>query len=51
MQFGFQELVNESDTPNLIRWIRQINERPATKRMFTEVPMERLQPKPAEAGA
>ena len=51
MQFGFQELVNESDTPNLIRWIRQINDRPATKRMFVEVPMERLSPKPAEARA
>ena len=51
MQFGFQELVNEADTPSLIRWIKQINERPATKRMFEEVPMERLSPKPAEASA
>ena len=48
MQFGFQELVNEADTPGLIRWIRQINERPATRRMFEEVPMERLAPKPAQ---
>jgi glutathione S-transferase len=46
MQFGFQELVNDADTPNLIRWIKQINERPAAKRMYEEVPMERLpQPK------
>jgi len=51
MQFGFQELVNENDTPNLLRWIRQINDRPAAKRMYAEVPMERLQPKPAEASA
>ena len=49
MQFGFAELVNEADTPNLLRWIRQINERPAAKRMFAEVPMERLRPHEAEA--
>lgn len=42
MQFGFPELVNETDTPGLIRWINQINARPATKKMFAQVPMERL---------
>jgi glutathione S-transferase len=47
MQFGFAELVNEADTPGLMRWIRQINERPAAKRMFAEVPMERLRPQAA----
>ena len=40
MQFGFSELVNEADTPHLLRWIGQINERPACKKMFAEVPHE-----------
>lgn len=44
MQHGFAELVNEVDTPGLVRWINQISERPAVKRMYTEVPMERLGP-------
>ncbi|WP_338468260.1 glutathione S-transferase family protein [Novosphingobium sp. ZN18A2] len=44
MQFGFAEQVNTSDTPHLVRWIEQINERPAVKKMFAEVPMERLGP-------
>ncbi len=40
MQFGFSELVNESATPKLIDWLGRINARPATKRMFAEVPSE-----------
>ncbi|MDE2570641.1 MAG: glutathione S-transferase family protein, partial [Sphingomonadales bacterium] len=44
MQFGFADLVNTSDTPHLVRWIEQINARPAVKEMFAEVPMERLGP-------
>lgn len=40
MQFGFSELVNKDDTPGLLRWIEQINERPAAKKMFAEVPRE-----------
>ena len=47
MQFGFAELVNPSDTPHLVRWIEQINARPAAKRMFAEVPFERLDPEEA----
>lgn len=42
MEMGFSELVNESDTPHLVRWIRQINERPAAKDMFAHVPRERF---------
>ncbi len=42
MQFGFADLVNDSDTPNLLRWMKQINDRPAAKKMYAEVPMERL---------
>lgn len=44
MQFGFADLVNTSDTPHLVRWIEQINQRPAVKTMFAEVPMEKLGP-------
>ena len=44
MQNGFAELVNTGDTPHLVRWIEQINQRPAVRRMFAEVPMERLGP-------
>lgn len=40
MQNGFAELVNREDTPGLMRWIEQINERPAVKRMFANVPRE-----------
>jgi glutathione S-transferase len=44
MQFGFRELVNETDTPGLMRWLARINARPATQKMFAEVPFERLAP-------
>ncbi|MGZ3256245.1 MAG: glutathione S-transferase family protein [Croceibacterium sp.] len=44
MEMGFSELVNENDTPHLLRWIRQINERPAAKDMFAHVPRERFEP-------
>jgi glutathione S-transferase len=44
MEMGFAELVNESDTPHLVRWIRQVNERPAVKEMFAKVPRERFEP-------
>ncbi len=40
MQFGFGEQVNKEDTPHLVRWIEQINERPAVTRVFAEVPRE-----------
>jgi len=40
MQHGYPELVNATDTPNLLKWIERINERPATKKMFAEVPHE-----------
>ncbi|GAA0279111.1 hypothetical protein GCM10009127_20220 [Alteraurantiacibacter aestuarii] len=40
MQFGFAELVNTQDTPHLMRWIEQINERPNVKRVFANVPRE-----------
>jgi len=40
MQHGFAELVNREDTPGLLRWIEQINERPAAKTMFASVPSE-----------
>jgi GSH-dependent disulfide-bond oxidoreductase len=44
MQFGFAELVNEQDTPHLVRWIEQINERPAARAMFASIPKEALGP-------
>ncbi|MXO64448.1 glutathione S-transferase family protein [Altericroceibacterium endophyticum] len=40
MQHGFSEMVNGTDTPHLLRWIEQINERPAVKKMFASVPNE-----------
>ena len=42
MQNGFSDLVNEKDTPRLIDWIQRINDRPACKKMFAEVPYERV---------
>lgn len=40
MQIGFADQVNEYDTPHLVRWIEQINERPNVKRVFANVPRE-----------
>jgi len=40
MQHGFAELVNREDTPGLLRWIEEINERPAVQRLFAQVPRE-----------
>lgn len=45
MPFGFKELVNKEDTPHLVRWIEQINERPAVKAMFAQVELEKLGPR------
>lgn len=44
METGFAEQVNERDTPHLLRWLRQINERPAARAMFAEVPRENFGP-------
>jgi glutathione S-transferase len=40
MEAGFAELVNESDTPHLVRWLHRIHERPAVKEMFARVPRD-----------
>jgi len=48
MQNGFKELVNESDTPGLIRWIERINARPAAQKVFASIPREQLSAKDAE---
>jgi len=40
MEAGFAELVNESDTPHLVRWLHRIHERPAVKEMFGRVPRD-----------
>ncbi len=40
MDKGFPELVNENDTPGLMRWLQQIHDRPAVKAMFANVPRE-----------
>jgi glutathione S-transferase len=42
MQNGFPELVNETDTPGLVAWIKRINQRPAAKAMFAAVPREKM---------
>jgi glutathione S-transferase len=44
MQTGFAELVNDEDTPHLVRWIEQINARPRVQQMFAKVPREQLGP-------
>ena len=40
MQKGFSDLVNEDDTPGLVRWIEEIKARPAVQKMFASVPRE-----------
>jgi glutathione S-transferase len=45
MQFGFADLVNRDATPHLLRWIEQINARPAVKKMMAEVELEALGPR------
>lgn len=45
MEMGFSELVNDTDAPHLMRWIRQINERPAAKAMFAKVAREKFEPR------
>lgn len=42
MPFGFPEMVNEADTPGLMRWIAAIKARPAVQKMVAEVPLEKL---------
>ena len=37
MQFGFADLVNKEATPYLLRWIEQINVRPAVQAMFAQI--------------
>lgn len=44
MQFGFPEFVNARDTPHLLGWIDRIAARPATMRMYAEVPSEFAKP-------
>jgi len=52
MDKGFPDLVNEKDTPGIMDWLRRINDRPACKKMFAEVPRERLpQSETAKANA
>lgn len=40
MEKGYAELVNETDTPHLLAWIRKINARPACRLMFERQPSE-----------
>ena len=40
MDKGYPDLVNTSDTPHLMRWLQQIHERPAVKKMYAEVTSE-----------
>ena len=48
MQHGFPDIVNEKDTPGLMRWMKQINDRPACKKMFADVPRERVGGSPTQ---
>ena len=47
MERGFADVVNEAATPNLIGWLKRINERPAAKAMFANVKREDLTPRKA----
>jgi len=38
METNYAELVNQTDTPHLIDWIRRINDRPACKKMYENAP-------------
>jgi len=38
METNYAELVNETDTPHLMDWLRRINERPATRAMYAAGP-------------
>jgi glutathione S-transferase len=40
MQFGFPEFVSQEETPHLVRWVEQINQRPNVQRVFANVPRE-----------
>lgn len=42
MQFSFPDLVNEAETPGILRWLAAINARPAVQAMYAAVPMEKL---------
>lgn len=44
MEGAYPDLVNESEAPHLMRWIRQINARPAAKAMFANVQRENFGP-------
>ena len=51
MQNGFAEIVNATDTPNLIDWIQRINARPAAKAMFANAKSEMPERHKASADA
>jgi glutathione S-transferase len=40
LQYGFADLVNPADTPNLMDWMARIMARPAVQKMYDEVKME-----------
>jgi glutathione S-transferase len=40
LTMGYDELVNASDSPHLLRWIDQIKARPAVVEMYAKVPRE-----------
>jgi len=46
MERGFEQYVNQKDTPHLIDWINRIRERPACKKMY-----ENARPRTAAASA
>lgn len=51
MQFGFPQFVNAQDTPHLLAWIERIAARPATRKMYAEVPSEFARPQADTANA
>jgi len=51
MERSYADLVNPKDTPHLVDWIRRIQERPATKKMYADAPRPPARPAGEQAAS